>query len=103
MSKQLNKIMKQAQKMQAQVMKAQEELQKREVEGTSGGGMVKIMLNGSNELVSIKINPEVVDPKEVEMLEDLIVAAHANALEKIKSLSESTLGSITGGLNIPGL
>lgn len=95
--------MKQAQKMQAQVMKAQEELQKREVEGTSGGGMVKIMLNGSNELVSIKINPEVVDPKEVEMLEDLIVAAHANALEKIKSLSESTLGSITGGLNIPGL
>ncbi len=103
MSKQIKNLMKQAQKMQAQVMKAQEDLQKIEVEGTAGGGMVKVTLTGSNELVSIKINPEVVDPKDVEMLEDLIVAAHANALEKIKSMSESTFGSITGGLNIPGL
>lgn len=103
MSKQLKNLMKQAQKMQAQVMKAQEDLQKLEVEGTAGGGMVKVKMTGANELVSIKINPEVVDPKEVEMLEDLIVAAHANALEKIKSMSESTFGSITGGLNIPGL
>jgi nucleoid-associated protein EbfC len=103
MSKQLNKILKQAQKMQAQVMKAQEDLQKLEVEGTAGGGMVKVTLNGSNELVSVKLNPEVVDPKDVEMLEDLIVAAHANALEKVKSTSESTLGSITGGMNLPGL
>jgi DNA-binding YbaB/EbfC family protein len=103
MSKQLKNLMKQAQKMQAQVMKAQEDLQKLEVEGTAGGGMVKVKMTGSNELVSIKINPEVVDPKEVEMLEDLIVAAHANALEKIKSMSESTFGSITGGMNIPGL
>ncbi len=103
MSKQLKNLMKQAQKMQAQVMKAQEDLQKLEVEGTAGGGMVKVKMTGSNELVSIKINPEVVDPKEVEMLEDLIVAAHANALEKIKSMSDSTFGSITGGMNIPGL
>jgi nucleoid-associated protein EbfC len=103
MSKQLKNLMKQAQKMQSQVMKAQEDLQKLEVEGTAGGGMVKVTLTGSNELVSIKINPEVVDPKEVEMLEDLIVAAHANALEKIKSTSESTFGNITGGMNIPGL
>jgi DNA-binding YbaB/EbfC family protein len=98
-----NKMIKQAQKMQAQVMKAQEELQKKEVEGSAGGGMVKVVLNGGYQLVSIKINPEVVDPKETEMLEDLIQAAHANAVEKLKELSESTFGSITGGMNIPGL
>jgi DNA-binding YbaB/EbfC family protein len=103
MSKQLKNIMKQAQKMQAQVMKAQEEMKSLQVEGTAGGGMVKVTLSGSNELVSIKLNPEVVDPKDVEMLEDLIIAAHANALEKIKETSESAYGSITGGLNIPGL
>jgi len=103
MSKNLNKILKQAQKMQAQVMKAQEEFQKKEIEGTAGGGMVKVVLNGANEMVSIKINPEVVDPKEVEMLEDLIVAAHANALEKIKEMSDSTFGSITGGMGLPGM
>jgi len=65
--------------------------------------MVKVVLNGGYQLVSIKINPEVVDPKETEMLEDLIQAAHANAIEKLKELSDSTFGSITGGMNIPGL
>jgi len=103
MSKNIGKLLKQAQKVQAQVMKAQEDLQKKEVEGTAGGGMVKVVLNGANQLVSIKIDPEVVDPKEVEMLEDLIMAAHSNAQEKIKEISESTFGSITGGMNIPGL
>ncbi|NLE02164.1 MAG: YbaB/EbfC family nucleoid-associated protein [Fibrobacter sp.] len=103
MSKNMSKLLKQAQKMQAQVLKAQEDLQKQEIEGSAGGGMVKVVLNGANQLVSIKINPEVVDPKEVEMLEDMIVAAHANAMEKVKEMSESTFGSITGGLNIPGL
>lgn len=103
MTKNMGKILKQAQKMQSQMMKAQEELQKREIEGTSGGGMVKVLLNGSNQLVSIKINPEVVDADDVEMLEDLIVAAHANAMEKVKEMTESTFGSITGGLSIPGI
>ncbi len=103
MSKNINKLLKQAQKVQAQVMKAQEDLQKKEVEGSAGGGMVKVVLNGANQLVSIKINPEVVDPKDVELLEDLIVAAHSNAMEKIKEMSDSTFGSITNGLNIPGL
>jgi len=103
MSKNMSKLLKQAQKMQAQVLKAQEDLQKQEIEGSAGGGMVKVVLNGANQLVSIKINPEVVDPKEVEMLEDMIVAVHANAMEKVKEMSESTFGSITGGLNIPGL
>jgi len=103
MSKNISKLIKQAQKVQAQVMKAQEDLQKKEVEGSAGGGMVKVVVNGANQIVSIKINPEVVDPKDVEMLEDLIMAAHANAMEKIKEMSDSTFGSITSGLNIPGL
>lgn len=103
MTKNIGKLLKQAQKVQAQMMKAQEDLQKKEVEGSAGGGMVKVVVNGANQLVSIKINPEVVDPKDVEMLEDLIVAAHANAMEKVKEISESTFGSITNGMNIPGL
>jgi nucleoid-associated protein EbfC len=103
MSQNINKILKQAQKMQAQVMKMQEEMQKKEFEGTAGGGMVKVVLSGSNELLSIKINPEVLVPAEVEMLEDMIVAAHANAAEKLKSGSEAAYGAMTGGLNIPGL
>lgn len=103
MSKDLNKLLKQAQKMQAQVMKAQDDFKKQEVEGTAGGGMVTIKLNGANELQSIKINPEVVDPDDVEMLEDLIAAAFANAQEKIKAISDSTFGAITGGMNLPGL
>jgi DNA-binding YbaB/EbfC family protein len=103
MSKNINKLIKQAQKVQAQMMKAQEDLQKKEVEGSAGGGMVKVVLNGANQLVSIKIDPEVVDPKDVEMLEDLIVAAHSNAMEKIKEISESTFGSITSGMSLPGL
>ncbi len=103
MSKNINKLIKQAQKVQAQVMKAQEDLQKKEVEGSAGGGMVKVVLNGANQLVTIKIDPEVVDPKDVEMLEDLIMAAHSSAMEKIKEMSDSTFGNITGGMNIPGL
>ena len=103
MSKDLNKLLKQAQKMQSQMMKAQEEFKKQEIEGSAGGGMVMVKLSGSGELLSIAIKPEVVDPDDVEMLEDLIVAAHANAQEKLKSASESTFGSLTGGLNLPGL
>lgn len=103
MAKNMNKLLKQAQKMQSQMMKAQEEFQKQEFEGTAGGGMVNVKINGSNELVGISIKSEVVDPDDVEMLEDLIVAAFANAQEKIKASSDSTFGAITGGLNIPGL
>lgn len=103
MAKNMNKLLKQAQKMQAQMMKAQEDFQKQEFEGTAGGGMVSLKISGSNELISISINPEAVDPDDVEMLEDMIVAAFANAQEKVKSSSDSTFGAITGGLNIPGL
>ncbi len=101
--KNMNKILKQAQKMQAQMMKAQEELGRTEVEGSAGGGMVKMVLNGNNEMISVKVNPEAVDPDDVEMLEDLIIAAYSNAQEKIKEISESTMGAVSGGLNLPGM
>ncbi|MGA2508317.1 MAG: YbaB/EbfC family nucleoid-associated protein [Chitinispirillaceae bacterium] len=98
---QINKFLKQAQKMQSQVAKMQEEMQKKEFEGVAGGGMVKVILNGANQLVSIKINPEVVNPHEVEMLEDLIIAAHSSAMEKLKDISETAFGSLTNGLSLP--
>lgn len=96
-------LMKQAQKMQQDLAKAQEELASKVVEGTSGGGMVKVELNGRHELLSLKIDPEVVDPDDVEMLEDLIIAAYREAHDKIAESGESELGKLTGGLNIPGL
>jgi DNA-binding YbaB/EbfC family protein len=95
--------MKQAQKLQSQVMQMQQELQKKEFEGSAGGGMVKTIINGAQEIVSVTINPDVVDPKEVEMLEDLIVASIKNAQEKVKAASDSTFGGITNQLNMPGL
>jgi DNA-binding YbaB/EbfC family protein len=100
---QINKLLKQAKTMQSQVMKMQEELQKKDFEGISGGGMVKLVLNGAHRLVALKINPEVVNPQEVEMLEDLVSAAYASALEKLHATSESTYGSLAGGLSMPGL
>lgn len=103
MAKNINKLMKQAQKMQSQLMKAQEDLNKKEVEGTAGGGMVKVVLNGAQELQSITLDPEVVDPDDVEMLEDLIIAAFKNAQEKLKELSNNAFGGLTQGLNIPGI
>ncbi|MBD3318039.1 MAG: YbaB/EbfC family nucleoid-associated protein [Chitinivibrionales bacterium] len=103
MAKNMTKLLKQAQKMQAQMMKAQEELSKKEHEGTAGGGMVKVVLNGANELKSVQINPEVVDPDDVEMLEDMIMAAFNNAQEKVKEASDEAMGGLGGGMNIPGL
>ena len=101
MSKNLNKIMKQAQKLQSQVMQMQQDLQKKEFEGSAGGGMVKTVINGAQEIISITINPDVVDPKEIEMLEDLIVASIKNAQEKVKAVSDSTFGGISSQLNMP--
>jgi len=102
MSQNINKIMKQAQKLQAQVMQAQQDLQNKQFEGTAGGGMVKAVVNGAQELMAITINREVVDPDDVEMLEDLIVASVKNAQEKIKAASDATFGNISGQMNIPG-
>lgn len=102
-NKGMKDLMKQAQKMQNDLMKAQEEIASKIIEATSGGGMVKVQINGKHDIVSLKIDPEVVDPTDVEMLEDLIIAAIREATDKIKKTSDSEMGKLTGGMNIPGL
>ncbi|MCD4650429.1 MAG: YbaB/EbfC family nucleoid-associated protein [Candidatus Cloacimonetes bacterium] len=96
-------LMKQAQKMQQDFAKAQQELADKIIEAQSGGGMVKIEMNGHHELKSLKIDAEVVNPDDIEMLEDLIIAAFREAHEKIASTSEDEMSKLTGGMNIPGL
>ncbi len=101
--KNLGSIMKQAQKMQAQIAKIQEELAQKTVEASAGGGMVSVVASGKQEIVSIKIEPEVVDPKDVEMLQDLVVAAVNEALRKAQEMIAEEMSKVTGGLQIPGL
>jgi nucleoid-associated protein EbfC len=96
-------MMKQAQKLQAQMLRLQEELAEKTVESSSGGGMVTVVANGRQQIVSIKIEREVVDPEDVEMLQDLIQAAVNDALTKAQEMVSSEMGKLTGGLNIPGL
>ncbi len=102
-NKGMKDLMKKAQKMQQDLAKAQEELANKIVEGSAGGGMVKVEMNGKNQILSLKIDKEVVDPEDVEMLEDLIVAAINEAQEKITQTSQDELGKLTGGINIPGM
>jgi DNA-binding YbaB/EbfC family protein len=99
----MGNMVKQAQKLQARIAKMQEELADKTVETTSGGGMVKVSANGRQQIISIKIEQEVVDPEDVEMLEDLVLAAINDALVKSQEMVSSEMGKITGGLNIPGL
>ncbi|MFX4262908.1 YbaB/EbfC family nucleoid-associated protein [Pelotomaculum propionicicum] len=99
----MNKMMKQVQKMQQDMMKLQEELGERKVESTAGGGAVKVVANGKNEIISIEIKPEAVDPEDVEMLQDLITAAVNEALRKAQEMVSQEMGKITGGLKIPGM
>ena len=96
-------MMKQAQKLQAQMLKLQEELAEKTVETSSGGGMVTVVANGRQQIVSIRIEREVVDPEDVEMLQDLVLAAVNDALAKAQQMVNSEMGKLTGGLNIPGL
>ena len=99
----MQQLMKQAQKMQEQLMAAQAELSAREIEGSAGGGLVKVVMTGGGELVSVAIDPKAVDPDDVETLQDLIVAAVRDASRTIGELTQQTMGPLTGGLNIPGL
>lgn len=99
----MNHMIKQAQKMQEQMMKMQEELENKTYESASGGGAVKVVFDGKRELKEVTISPEVVDADDVEMLQDLIIAAVNEGLRQIEEDSTSQLGSITSGLNIPGL
>jgi DNA-binding YbaB/EbfC family protein len=82
-------------------MQAQEELNAKEFEGAAGGGMVKITLNGQREVLGVNLDPSVVDPEDVEMLEDLIVVATNEALKKVEETTSSTMGKFTQGMNLP--
>ena len=99
----LGNIMKEAQKLQEQMARMQEEVGKREVEATAGGGMVTVKANGKQELLSIKLDPEVINKDDAQMLEDLVLAACNEALRKSRELVQQELGKLTGGLKIPGL
>jgi len=96
-------MMKEAQKLQAQMEKMQEEIAKKTVDATAGGGMVTVQANGKQELLSIKIDPEVINKDDAQMLEDLVLAACNEALRKSRELVQQEMGKITGGLKIPGL
>jgi DNA-binding YbaB/EbfC family protein len=99
----MGNMMKQVQQMQAKMAEMQAELENAELEASAGGGMVKVVVNGKNEIKSITIDPEVVNPDDVEMLQDLIVAALNQAREKSQELQQQQMSSLTGGLNLPGL
>jgi nucleoid-associated protein EbfC len=99
----LGKFLKQAQKMQEQMQHVQEDLAKREVEGTAGGGAVKAVARCDGSIVSVKIDPKVVDPQDVEMLEDLVLGAVTNALEIAKKTQSEEMNKVTAGMNLPGL
>jgi len=95
--------MKMIQQMQNRMMKIQEELEELTIEGTAGGGVVKAEVNGHRALKSIKIDPAAVDPEDVELLEDMVVAAVQDAMDKAAKVAEDKMGALTGGLKIPGL
>jgi DNA-binding YbaB/EbfC family protein len=99
----MGQLLKQAQKFQARMAELQEELNQRTVEASAGGGMVTAVANGKQEVLSITIDPEVVDPTDVEMLQDLILAAVNDALNRAKEMSNEEMGKLTKGMNIPGM
>ena len=96
-------MMKEAQKLQEKMLAMQEEIAKRKVEATAGGGMVTVEANGNQEILSIKIDPEVINKDDAQMLEDLVLAACNEALRKSRELVQQELGKLTGGMKIPGL
>jgi DNA-binding YbaB/EbfC family protein len=99
----MGNMMKQAQKLQSKMLKLQEEMAEKTVETSSGGGMVKVIANGRQQILSIQLEKEVVDPEDVEMLQDLVLAAVNDALSKSQEMVSSEMSKLTGGLNIPGL
>ncbi|EMS80421.1 MULTISPECIES: YbaB/EbfC family nucleoid-associated protein [Desulfotignum] len=101
--KNMNNMMKQAQKLQKKMLQAQEELATKTVEASAGGGMVKVVANGGQKIESIVLEKEVVDPDDVEMLQDLVMAAVNDALKKSQEMMSAEMSKLTGGMNIPGL
>ncbi len=96
-------FMRQAQELQAKLAKAQQELAEATIEASSGGGAVKVTVNGQQQVLSVKISPEAIEPDDVEMLEDLVMTAVNEALTKAQEMAAKRMGKLTGGLNIPGL
>ncbi len=103
MSKNLGNILKQAQKMQAKIAEIQDEMADKTVEASSGGGMVTVVANGKQEVVSVVVDPEISGSDDMEMLQDLIVAAVNEALKKSRELMSEEMGKVTSGLGIPGM
>jgi hypothetical protein len=99
----MGNLVKQAQQMQQRMLKLQEELAQRTVEASVGGGMVAVTVNGKSEVLRVKVEPQVVDPNDVEMLEDLIVAGVNEALRKAQEMMSQEMAKLTGGMKIPGL
>ncbi|AYV68769.1 nucleoid-associated protein, YbaB/EbfC family [Niallia circulans] len=99
----MQNMMKQMQKMQKKMAEAQEQLGEEKIEGTAGGGMVTVVVSGHKEIIDVIIKEEVVDPEDVEMLQDLVLAATNDALKKADELTNSTMGQFTKGLNLPGM
>ncbi len=97
----IKKMMQQAQKMQEQMLKAQDELGKKTVTATAGGGKVTVVANGSGDVISIKIAPEVVDPQDVELLEELVLTGVRKAIEEGRAVAQSEMGKVTGGMGLP--
>lgn len=99
----MNKMMKQVQQMQTKMAKLQAELEEKTVEASAGGGAVRVLVNGKNEILEINIEPEVLDPDDVEMLQDLIMAACNEALRNAQNMVSEEMSKITGGLKVPGM
>ena len=99
----MQQMMKQARKMQEQLAAAQETIAQSTVDASSGGGMVKVTVSGDMQVTSLKIDPEAIDPEDVEMLEDMVMAAVNEALRGVGELANRQMGAVTGGLNIPGM
>lgn len=102
MMKGMGNMVKQAQKLQSKMLKLQDELAGKTVETTAGGGMIKVVANGRQQIISISMEKEVVDPEDVEMLQDLILAAVNDALAKAQEMVSAEMGKLTGGFNLPG-
>lgn len=99
----MNNMIKQAQKMQQNMVKMQEELEQASFEATAGGGAVTVKMSGKKELTEVKISPDVIDPDDIEMLEDLILVAVNDVIKKIDQKNQAEMSKMTGGMNIPGL
>ena len=95
-------ILKQAQKMQQRLLEIQLELKQRVVEGSAGGGMVRVAVNGEQQVLSVKVDPQAVNPEDVELLEDMVLAAVNQALEKARQMAQEEMAKVTGGLQLPG-